>query len=871
MTRLELDMESDTSLIVASGAGISSTLQRSFNYELSDKKAKSNFLKSAAREALEVEEKQLCTMMSFSVGSYLEVVIPTVIDWNNSRNKFSKEDNGVEDVLPSFDEKGKHVESVIRFRFKREKITVTCYYTTQRIKVEGKGYILFVTNFLQPLFQQRISQVLPGKIEKWNKEVIAYLSGKRKVVSRPMRSVKYKSINFSCAKCETTFSSNAQMKKHMKIVHTNDLDDTPETIGSIPMVDSISLLDVSMDQISASNQITLEERNEEIEVIENAKVAANTTLLEDITCRKCNFEATDENILKNHIRSCHENEKSNPEASKFTCQSCEYITSKKQEIEEHMRSSHGPERLQKCQQCKFSSTSKTVLDDHVQKEHVVMEQFKCELCAKTFSDKENLTVHVNTTHVTENFRCHTCKFVTTIKTEIENHNCNVSNDGGKVLEKCDMCGYEALHESDLRIHKQTLHDSQNLVLKALQQLTENVRTLTQDVLDLKSNSIIIEKEIFSFVKSDIIEHINKNTDEKFGQVWEKITDVQAGLEKLETAQKKAEDAGVDKERENKASDDPIEKLITTPKKSFGKTKEKRNKKKMTWFGTSLSNSLDTEKLEKDTNMDVNVVKAFCIKPDGKYPDLNFTDTVPAEIEHDIPDIVVLEAGSIEITNLDVKKAMMDTNKDVKEYEREWTEKVEKDSENLFNLALKMTEEHKHMKIIILKRLPRFDTKAQDPTSIKSRLSVFANNVYDQLYFKSGCPSNIKVADLNLATEYPYLRKIIMGNPEAPEYDGIHLRGSESSRHFTYRAGQLIKSSEGYARAPRENLKNTPTRYFTPRKDYDHTNCPQARYQRDQYQFSAVRGNKSVQSTQSVQSAQYVYNVPTKNSFHVLGN
>ena len=54
MTRLELDMESDTSLIVASGAGISSTLQRSFNYELSDKKAKSNFLKSAAREALEV-------------------------------------------------------------------------------------------------------------------------------------------------------------------------------------------------------------------------------------------------------------------------------------------------------------------------------------------------------------------------------------------------------------------------------------------------------------------------------------------------------------------------------------------------------------------------------------------------------------------------------------------------------------------------------------------------------------------------------------------------------------------------------------------------------------------------------------------------
>ena len=306
---------------------------------------------------------------------------------------------------------------------------------------------------------------------------------------------------------------------------------------------------------------------------------------------------------------------------------------------------------------------------------------------------------------------------------------------------------------------------------------------------------------------------------------------------------------------------------------------------MTWFGTSLSNALNTEKLEKDTNVEVKVVKAYCIQPEGKFPDLNFTETVPAELEYDTPDTIVLESGSIEITNLDVKKAMMDTSKDLKEYEKEWTEKVEKDSENVFNIALKMTEKHKNMKIIILKRLPRFDSKNQDPTSIKRRLSVFANSVYDHLYFKSGCPINIKIAELNLATEYPYLKKIIMGNPENSEYDGIHLRGSDSSRHFTYRAAQLKKSTNGYAHAEeanlnsKTNLKNNTARYPTQRqsKDYDHTTCPQAKYQNRRLQ-SAVRGKKSVQSAQSEQyrvsqknDTLYVYNIPTKNSFHALGN
>ena len=133
-----------------------------------------------------------------------------------------------------------------------------------------------------------------------------------------------------------------------------------------------------------------------------------------------------------------------------------------------------------------------------------------------------------------------------------------------------------------------------------------------------------------------------------------------------------------------------------------------------------------------------------------------TDVVPNELKEDTPDVAVFQTGSIEITNLDVKKAMMDSNKDIKDYEKEWSAKVERDSENLFNLALEVTEAHPEMKVVIMKRLPRFDKQRQDPTKIKSRLSVFGNNVYDQLYFKHGCPKNIKVASLGIGTESEYV-------------------------------------------------------------------------------------------------------------------
>ena len=81
MAGVFIDYEGENSMMVASGSDISGSLGKHFAYELTDKKAKSNLIKSANREPIEIEEMQKCIMINLSTGAFLEIVIPAVAEW----------------------------------------------------------------------------------------------------------------------------------------------------------------------------------------------------------------------------------------------------------------------------------------------------------------------------------------------------------------------------------------------------------------------------------------------------------------------------------------------------------------------------------------------------------------------------------------------------------------------------------------------------------------------------------------------------------------------------------------------------------------------------------------------------------------------
>jgi len=161
----------------------------------------------------------------------------------------------VDSVTPGHDDKGRHVDTVVHFTLDGLSTTVCFYNTTQRLKVEGKGYLNFST-YLHEYLRKKVQEI-PEKIDNYNKAVIAALSGKRKTVSRPIRSVRYKTVvQIKCDTCNIVL----QLNYHMKSSHTLSKQITNINEQSkISMTDDLSLMDLAT-EVDAASPLELEEQ-----------------------------------------------------------------------------------------------------------------------------------------------------------------------------------------------------------------------------------------------------------------------------------------------------------------------------------------------------------------------------------------------------------------------------------------------------------------------------------------------------------------------------------------------------------------------------------------------------------------------------------
>ena len=115
-------------------------------------------------------------------------------------------------------------------------------------------------------------------------------------------------------------------------------------------------------------------------------------------------------------------------------------------------------------------------------------------------------------------------------------------------------------------------------------------------------------------------------------------------------------------------DKPKNEVPKVTDKSVGKV-NKKQKQKVLWVGTSISKQLDKRKLEDDLDVELKVERAYCIadEEDALFRNKNFKLEVPKALEKDDFDTLVLQTGSIEITNIDVNQAVMDTKKNIEDY------------------------------------------------------------------------------------------------------------------------------------------------------------------------------------------------------------
>ena len=154
---------------------------------------------------------------------------------------------------------------------------------------------------------------------------------------------------------------------------------------------------------------------------------------------------------------------------------------------------------------------------------------------------------------------------------------------------------------------------------------------------------------------------------------------------------------------------------------------------------------------------------------------------------------------------------------------------------MVNVAIDAIKNTDVSKVIILERIPRFDRTQDDPPSIKKELSELANSHLHYLLQKSGYKSKIIIGSHNLNNHI----SDYYGDVES--FDGIHLRGLPGQYAYTKSIIGLLNecgaflssSSSSSTSSSRFSIPTTSPLITSNPKKYsdDHTNCPQARYQR----------------------------------------
>ena len=178
----------------------------------------------------------------------------------------------------------------------------------------------------------------------------------------------------------------------------------------------------------------------------------------ELTCNKCDYEATDKILLEKHL--CY----------RFKCEVCDFKTSLTSKITKHYQELHPDDSRYKCDKCKFGSFHIYLLKRHQQKVHSG-QIYKCEHCHYKNWDCNELTRHkrlkhdihstrkgIRTNYITfsskdkTKFPCYICSKINEGKVKHVEHLCSHKIVAKDNVFSCSDCDYEAIDEITIRRH-----------------------------------------------------------------------------------------------------------------------------------------------------------------------------------------------------------------------------------------------------------------------------------------------------------------------------------------------------------------------------------------------------------------------------------
>ena len=174
---------------------------------------------------------------------------------------------------------------------------------------------------------------------------------------------------------------------------------------------------------------------------------------------------------------------------------------------------------------------------------------------------------------------------------------------------------------------------------------------------------------------------------------------------------------------------------TDPKPSTsipGSQKKKSGRRKALLIGDSISGNVEGDFIENILEADIKKVKAYSSVSDdvARFPAKNFTDVTQAELEKEKIDILLLQSGSVDITNLETKS---NPEKNLAYFQQQTVISAK----NIFSVAENAVKNHTNLeKVVLMNLTPRYDETSVDPLALKPVLATLFNNTLTEQWVDS---------------------------------------------------------------------------------------------------------------------------------------
>ena len=493
------------------------------------------------------------------------------------------------------------------------------------------------------------------------------------------------------------------------------------------------------------------------------------------------------------------------------------------------------------QECIFAGNSKEI-KEHISTTHP---ELKCKDCEKIFPNKNLITEHITSQHGIEPFPCEMCGLVLANFALLQEHIEQVHAPN----QHCQYCNFFSSNKEDLQSHYVEKHEEFVILhtmanqMNELSELFVHFRTFKEDVMNLlKANyetQNAIKQELFVLRNNQSAQHSNtKNASKSQCSPAEKQNNRNSTLSTPPSLPKRS-------------SLEPKPRATSSPNRGH----ENQNvKQKMLYVGDSISANVDFHALEEGTKAEIKPVKAYSAIFDNEsniakkaayFPEKNFTDVIARELEIEEFDTLIVQAGSVDISNLNTKK------EPEKHFDYFHQQSV-LSAKNIFTAcenALRMKPNLK--KVIIMKQIPRYDRPDMDPSAIKQALSGIFNNTLTEQWMTTSFKERIFIGSHNIECSGA-IRESRYKNVQTGSFDGIHLYGSSGKKAFTNSVLNILNQA-GFIH-----------------QEFNHQDCPQARYQKNKnLLFGAVGTNDRDVRKICRQNQNQEYQVPIQNRFSKL--